>query len=90
MLRSMWGKDTMVGMRARADLSVSRGLVSRGELQRELLLSNLGVQDIPEEGVEGAKAFRVSFKQSKTNQFGNQEQAGCLRFYLYLYQDHGY
>jgi hypothetical protein len=72
----------MHGIRARADFSLSRGLVSRGELQRDLLLSNLGVQDIPDEGVEGAKAFRVSFKKSKTNQFGKQEQAGCLRYFI--------
>jgi hypothetical protein len=80
MLRFMWSKNDTLGIRARAHFALSRGLVSRGELQRQLLFSNLGVQDIPEEGVEGAKALRVSFKQSKTNQYGKQEQAGCLRY----------
>jgi hypothetical protein len=80
MLNYYWdAKRIHVGLRARADLLLTRNFVARSELTRLLMFSHCGVQDLPDEGVRGAKAFRVAFKQSKTNQYGKIEQAGCMR-----------
>lgn len=74
-----WNGGTATNLRNRCDLLLSRALISRGQIQRYLELSDLYVQQLPDEGPHGAYALVVNFDKSKTNQDGKDQRAGALR-----------
>ena len=66
-------------LRTRAETLLSFGLMCRSDTPRKLKLSDIGLLNLPDEGPNGAKVLRVSYNESKTNQFGNIENNGALR-----------
>jgi hypothetical protein len=63
---------------------LSFAFAARSELMRELQWSDCGVQSHSQISKE-LFVFHVSFKQSKTNQAGNLESAGLIRYVYCFY-----
>ncbi len=63
----------------RAETLAAFAFMCRSQTPRLLKLSDLGLLNCPDEGPGGSYVFRVSYNESKTNQFGNIENNGMLR-----------
>ena len=65
--------------RQRFDILALRDFIARGQMTRLIRLSEMGVEELNEEGVQGTFALRISSRQGKVNQFGNVQTVSCLR-----------
>ena len=72
-------QENEASVRNRVDLMFLRGLIQRGEITRNLMLSNIGYEDIPIEHGREEFALYCNFFQSKTNQAGDRQHAGIVR-----------
>jgi Centromere DNA-binding protein complex CBF3 subunit, domain 2 len=74
-----WNLNTVYGLRHRADDLLRYALMTRGQVTRRLMFSRIGVRELDSGVQENTFALFAQFNESKTNQYGHQEQAGCMR-----------
>jgi Centromere DNA-binding protein complex CBF3 subunit, domain 2 len=74
-----WNLNTIYGLRHRADDLLRFSMMCRGQVTRRLMMSRLGLWSLDNLSQPNMFAMFATFNESKTNHFGHQEQAGCIR-----------